>query len=297
MPIAIPGDDNRAIQPGVATVSVPKKGSGLQGAFNDINQYINPPPDPRLNDIVARKAPGLRHGIIQQTDDMVGPDQKFPYACRFLFNPAVINVSYNVATGVTPPSELTPDQAKALAIYPGATGIGFSLLFDRTYDVYYGPQAGGFDLREIGVYADIAALESVTGVRTNVTVAGNDNITLASGDNSSAIVGNMLMIPAYVIFGGGNGGKSGKPLTGLTYIGYITSMNVSYGLFSENMVPTRAAVDIQMTQLVGKDAVSFQAAGGTLVDRGAKAFPTTNRDSRNRTNTATVASRSHRRRR
>lgn len=253
------------------TVTLSNNGRGIQSG---LDLYINPPPDSRLNDIVSRKAPGLRHGLIQQTDDWAksNPGGK-PYGCRFLFNPSVISVSYGVAEGVTPPGELTADQAKGTAVYPGSTSIAFSLLFDRTYDVYYGPQAkGGVDLRDVGCYADIGALEQVTGVRTL----------------NSGVLQGMVNIPVYVIFGGGNGGKNGKPLTGLTFTGYIQSMSVQYGLFSENMVPTRASVDIGMTQIVGADPLAFNAAGGTLVDRGAAKFPTVNRDTRSKTGTNTT---------
>ncbi len=251
----------------VPSIEVPTLGPvGLQGwaaASGDVNDYINRTPDPRLNSILRKTGSPLRLGIIQQTDDWaIANDQRQPYACRFMFNPPVINVGYSIATGVLPANQLTSAQAAALALYPGQTTLGFSLLFDRTYEVAYGPgQSNPTDLRKIGVYHDIHALENVVGVSNSA------NYTRDSVDekgkaktNANALLGNMLMVPVYVIFGGGAG-------IGLAFVGFFTAMSVTYTLFSQNMVPTRAAVDLQFNQLIGSNAQDFQQGGGTLLER------------------------------
>lgn len=269
------------VDSGPGTVVVPKGPLGLQGyASNavDLNDYINRAPDPRLNSILSKTNSPLRLGLIQQTDDVAAANgQLWPYATRFMFNPAVINVTYNVATGVLPPNQLTTDQVAAAGIYPGATSIGFSLFFDRTYEVAYGPgQRNPTDLRKIGVYHDIHSLENVVGVSNKGSYTG-DQIVGADGKPTGKpedLLGNMLMIPVYVIFGGGAG-------VGLAYVGFLTSMNVTYTLFSQNMVPTRATVDLQMTQLIGHGNQDFQRGGGTLIDRAHTAGRTTTSSGKN----------------
>lgn len=229
-------------------------GIGLQQDFRafDIQEYTNPATDPRINSIIQKTGSPLRQGIIQQTDDNVVGPQKFPYACRFMFNPTAIGVSYATDETVYNPSVQTPAQAAALALVPGRTGISFSLLFDRTFEVAYGPSASRpLDLRDIGVYADIGALENVVGARFNFTT------------DASSVIQPMGVRPCYFIFGGGDNN------VGLTFIGAITSMNVTYSSFSERMVPVRAGVELNVVQLLGRSFDDFERRGGTLLERGA----------------------------
>lgn len=228
-------------------------GIGLQGRLNvnDLNGYVNPPADPRLNSIIKKMGSPLRQGIIQQTNDAFVPPQRYPYACRFLFNPTTISVNYGGPDeNILDPSKLTPEESAALASVPGKTTLGFSLFFDRTYEVAYGPSATlPRNLRNIGVYADIGALENVVGARFNF------------GDDPKTVIQPMGLRPAYIIFGGGSDN------VGLSFIGAITSMDVTYTTFSERMVPIRAAVNIGVTQMLGRDIGELRAQGGTLLQR------------------------------
>lgn len=265
---------------------------GLQGQKNsDGNNalnYINPPTDPRLNSILARTGSPLVHGIIQQTDDLVtgGSDpggkaitpQPYPYACRFMFNPPQVDISYSINPNVLPSSQLTASQLQATAFYPGSTSISFSLLFDRTYEVAYGKMTPfDADLQKIGVYADVAALEAVVGVRS-ARAQPQFDATGAKGaasaplpgfnDVTGAILGNMVMTPVYIIFGGGKGvGDGTQGTAGLAFVATITGMSVTYGLFSQNMIPTRAGVQINATTLVGRDVSDINKKGGTMPNR------------------------------
>lgn len=237
---------------GSATVST--GGVGLQGKFNggNIQEYINPPADSRLNSILHKTGSPLRQGIIQQTDDMVTGPQKYPYACRFMFNPTTLDVGYATDESVFDPSKLTPDQAAAVALVPGKTSLSFSLLFDRTYEVAYGPSGSvPRDLRNIGVYADIAALENVVGARYNFAT------------KADAVIQPMGIRPCYFVFGGGAGN------VGLTFIGAIVQMQVTYSSFSERMVPVRAGVQLQVVQFLGRDFNQLNERGGTLIQRAA----------------------------
>lgn len=247
------------------TITVPAGPLGVQGAVRassgDINEYINPAPDPRLNSILSKTGSPLKHGIIQQMDDWVSSQagQQYPFACRFHFNPATIGVRYETDTSALPAGQLTSEQLKGTASMAGATSIAFSLFFDRTYEVAYGPtQTNKRDLRKIGVYRDIMALECIVGARELFasTTAGEE-----------ALLGNMRMVPVHAIFGGGNGGRAGQAVAGLAFTGFITGMSVTYTLFSASMVPTRATVELSMAQIVGQGALDFQQGGGTVIDR------------------------------
>jgi hypothetical protein len=257
------------------------QGQKLTDPGNALN-YINPPTDRRLNSILDKISSPLRQGIIQQTDDLVTPggasasdgtslNQPYPYACRFMFNPPDFEVGYNVNTDVLPLGQMTPAQTAGKSFYAGQTSISFSLLFDRTYEVAYGP-GGSYqdDLRKIGVYADVAALEAVVGVRSVSTASGSNAGVLKDGSGKT-LLGNMTLVPVYIVFGGGIDRVTGDVTVGMGFVAFITSMRVSYGLFSSSMVPTRASVVIGATQLVGQDVQTLFDKGGTLPKRLAQA--------------------------
>jgi hypothetical protein len=269
--------------PGSASNFIGVQGQKATDPGNALN-YINPPTDRRLNSILQKTGSPLRQGIIQQTDDVVAAagttvqsdgtsiSQPYPYACRFMFNPPDFTVGYGINTNVLPLGQMTPAQLQGKAFYAGQTSISFSLLFDRTYEIAYGP--GGTynaDLRKIGVYADIAALEAVVGVRSVSTTnpGANDQsgatASVLKTSGGSTLLGNMSMVPVYILFGGGSG--PGGDSVGMGFAAYITSMTVNYGLFSSSMVPTRASVQIGATQLVGENLQTLFDKGGTLPKR------------------------------
>lgn len=268
---------------GSSSVKVSAGSAGVQGQVthhdDNINAYINRPPDPRLNSIIKKMGLGLKLGIVQQTDEASrGNNQTHPYACRFHFNPPAISVAYSVATGVLPANQLTVDQLAASAIYPGQTSVSFGLLFDRTYEVAYGPgQTNPQDLRKIGVYHDIEALERVVGVKQkwSYTDQTTNPDGTAKSEGKTDVQGNMLMLPVYLIFGGGPANS------GLAFVGFFTSMNVTYTLFSQNMVPTRATVELGFQQLVGANSRDYTKGGGTLIDRAHAAGRTTTSSGQN----------------
>lgn len=269
-----------------SSVSASSSFIGLQGqkfgaATNALN-YINPLPDRRLNSILGKTGSPLKQGIIQQTDANVSNAgtaaglasiQNYPFACRFMFNPPDVSVGYGINNDILPYEQMTTAQLQAKSFYPGMTTISFSLLFDRTYEVAYGtPGAYLGDLSKIGVYADIAALESVVGVRSlaaktasytldtsgNPVASGAAKTITTKSSSGKDLIGNMVLTPVYIIFGGG------QDNAGLSFAAYITSMQVSYALFSQNMIPTRASVQIGATQLVGEDPYP---SNGTLPER------------------------------
>ena len=222
--------------------------AGLQ-AMLDSGSRFNPPADPRLHSHPWMR--GLLRGRMQQTSDYVqslvqglalngGVNQRLknlgakrgarPYGVNFVYNPSQVSVSYGIDSSVLPSNQLTPAQLAANAVYPGMTSLSFSLLFDRTYE------CGGMDdLSAVGAYIDIGAFERMVGAM----------------DPDTGQYSNMKMVPVVVVFGGGKKDTAAAGQTGLSYVGFINSASVTYGHFTESMVPMRAELDVTMTLLIG----------------------------------------------
>ncbi len=206
-------------------------------------QYLNPPPDPRLNSIIKKTGSHLRPGIIQQTEEVVSGPQKQPFGLRFLFNPTTIVMDYSARTDVWSRDAMTPSMQSATDYSAGPAGLSFSLLFDRTYEVCWKTHWGEYHMEQIGVKADVAALQRVTGVEYPFVSAAEEVNRMQ----------HMRLIPCYFIFGGGESNE------GLVFYGHINNWSVEYTSFSHHMVPMRCAVTISATQLLGKNMRGINA--------------------------------------
>ena len=231
--------------------------SQIQTAWDNPSSYVNPPQDVRMNSILKKYNVKLTQGIMQQHDYWLSASgsnpQKLPYAVRFLYNPSNITHSLAVSSDVVPQYKLDPAGAAAVALGTGSGSLAFRLLFDRTYEIAYGPSSSSpQDLRKVGVYADIAYLERVMGVVSSQTDAFGHQIFQPA-----------QAVPVNFLFGGGYGIAGG--VVGLKYTGYIDSADITYTQFSENMVPQRCEVDISATLMIGLADVSV--GGGSVLNR------------------------------
>ena len=165
---------------------------------------------------------------------------------NFLYNPSTIQESRGLDTnnGVLPSWARNPDD-------PGRyntslnTAINFSLLFDRTYELWdakYRHTLGGV----FGVRADVEAFYNLMGINSFVSqsksaIVGKTDIPGDFQGQADVVVqGPMQMIPSYLSFGYHSSGS-------LEYFGYISSFNVTYTHFTQKMVPVRCAVDVTFT--------------------------------------------------
>ncbi|MFD4858435.1 hypothetical protein [Streptomyces atratus] len=223
----------------------------------------NPPFDPRVTTLTKlmpvnnRNVSGIARGFIIQ-DKGVGD---VPYMVNFLYNPPSVKVSHQTdvasSVSVTPQAYRNPLDKGNWNIPLSAT-IGFNLLFDRTYEMWGGPQvpnAGdytGWVPQTHGVWVDIAALYRVVGI-----IQPKDNAVTNSplrpgvptspyvdhsSDGLTSLISNsnpgpMPLTPVTVYFGG---------VDSLSYHGYISSIELDWTHFSQMMVPMRCVVAVSM---------------------------------------------------
>jgi hypothetical protein len=137
------------------------------------------------------------------------------YYLFFLYNPNQITASWSIDPTNLPPLS-TAGQPLAPNIAVGQT-VSWSLVFDRTYDIFYDPNPQN----NRGVLSDVAALYNVMGV-------------FESGGQTP------YLVPVQVVFGKTDSGA----LWG--FQGYIVGATITYGIFKHNMIPARCEVDLQM---------------------------------------------------
>jgi len=190
----------------------------------------------------------LYRGYISTRIDSSQPAaQQIQHSVNFLYNPSTISESrsLDVNNGVLPAYARNPDD-------PGAyktglnTSIGFSLLFDRTYELwdqnYLGTQAGTY-----GVLVDVNAFYNMLGINTLVSAA-NSNLTPAQmnhlgsqgGQFSVVTQGPMSAVPVDLYFGY-------LSIGALKYFGIISEIDITYTHFTQQMVPMRCAIQIGFT--------------------------------------------------
>jgi hypothetical protein len=169
------------------------------------------------------------------------------YSLYFYFNPNQINVSFTMNGQSTPPIYLYGAGNNGLSLggssssiasqVPNLTNsqtVAWSLIFDRTYD-FFRDQDPELDR---GVLKDVAALYNLMG----------------TFESAAAVP---VSTPVQVVFGMTRDGQ----LWGFT--GYISMVNITYGIFRRNMIPSRCEVDLQLTAIYVSSQVPAVVAGDT----------------------------------
>lgn len=167
------------------------------------------------------------------------------YRVNFLYNPSTISESRSIDLNnqVLPTYARNPDDPGQYNTALNST-ISFSLLFDRTFELwdsaYVGTQAGTY-----GISVDTNAFYNMLGInqpaqQTSATVSTS---TFGSDNRYSLIVqGTMGFVPVDLYFGY-------KAIGSLKYFGYITDLAITYTHFTQKMVPQRCAIDINFSIL------------------------------------------------
>lgn len=198
------------------------------------------------------KARGLARGFIVSKDNSKG--------VRFLFNPPSFSVNHTVDGTLMPtdggntsgaagaPAASTsgdPNATTQSAGGPIATthaSTGFSLLFDRTYELWDASlkdtQAG-----QRGCFVDVMAFYDLCGITGGD--AGHGAPGAFTGTSASdvfsldAAIGPMQPTYCFVHFGGA--------ARSLNYYGIITGIDITYTHWTLDMVPMRCVVSVSFT--------------------------------------------------
>lgn len=217
----------------------------------------------------------------------------------FLFNPSTVSTDYNVANASL--------QAAMLYTVPGDSGnllapllqqtVSWQLYFDRTYELNFGGNSGQVnDPAVIGVQADILQFMQFTGVLASLNNSdakgvqgyGGNSVGQPSSGTAGLVTtgGVMMMVPSYVFFGNplaqidgnSNNWNIAAVNSQLAFYGYISEWSVTYTHWTAAMVPIRASITINFTQLPNPPIAEAQAvwSDATILGRGLGAAPLPN---------------------
>jgi hypothetical protein len=178
------------------------------------------------------------------------PINGYYYVLNFLYNPTTVSASHSLdnalitGQGKNPLDTTTPN-------VPLAQEVSFSLLFDRTYELWDATYANS-EVGQRGVMMDVLALYRMVQITAppSVDADGTVHSGVVSPSNSPAFFrprGPMLQTPLRC--------NIGDPLS---YYGYIDTINITYTHWSHAMIPMRCQVDIDFTLLPDPDgSLSF----------------------------------------
>ncbi len=183
------------------------------------------------------------------------------FKCYFLFNPNAIDKSYqfdSTVTGALPAQYQNPATQGEGAGLVLNQQINFSLLFDRTFELWAGPfqtdtrnaVPSGPGPYKYGAQWDVWAVERLVGVYGQAAGKGPSGPPVASEVD--------------VWFADTSNPQSNEVTTGagsistvggaLHFQGWMTSLSAEYTRFDTNMVPSRAAVSVSFLQVYSNTA-------------------------------------------
>lgn len=181
----------------------------------------------------------LVRGQIRQAE----PQPGFSDVARinFLFNPSQLSASYAIIG----------DDATAILTFPNADDvadlntpinqtISFSLLFDRTYELYDSAYVGK-DVQKYGVEVDVIAMKQIVGMTTDLQGATPQAAAGGNTTTSTFVLSGSKDIMRFVRVFVNVGGP-----TSLSYYGYIQNWDVTYTHWNQWMVPSRCVINVNM---------------------------------------------------
>jgi hypothetical protein len=166
------------------------------------------------------------------------------FACYFMMNPQNISIDCSITTDAAAPSQVDPSALQAGPYFVQNQSISFSLIFNRMYEVYMGgfknPKDGGPGPSDIGCRWDIRSIERLMGIYDAQADYPNSNGKMKGmGQTGLGVNGAGDRPPQamsiQVVIGGPNS---------IQFQGLISSFDYNYTLFSKDMIPIEATVDI-----------------------------------------------------
>ena len=191
-----------------------------------------------------------------------------PYV-NFLFNPSTVQASYQLSNTAAQAADMygISSSGASVAYVSLQQTMEFTIMFDRTYELWDNSQYYGTDVGTMGCEVDVRQMKQFTGMFAAASAYGSTTAptydpSTGAGDNVFAVPtgttqtlqpangvgagpqqGLMVMVPSFVYFG--------SELTGGTsqYYGYIDAWDVQYTHYTNYMVPIRCVVDVSYTLL------------------------------------------------
>lgn len=222
-------------------------------------QILNPPFDHRMRMIgsPSQNPGGIKRGWIQTANDASGNAQGPNGKCRinFLFNPSTLVANHSISPTQPSLQQTKSNENRVPGDIPfyASTGssIGFSLLFDRTYDLWTKRGVKPTLASTFGVAADVAAFYYYFGMipqPAEAALYGPSHISEPGDPAPPVLIQKWSNLspsrpPAYFgsyIYIGDK----------LTYYGVCTSFNVTYTHWNHEMVPMRCSIDLSWQLLV-----------------------------------------------
>lgn len=221
--------------------------SGWRSNLTPYNNRRNRPADSRFVHSSYPHAPRVHRGVLYNIDASslaIGAGSRRVvkrHVFHFLTNPWTLSLGYRVDEGLdlTIPETWASLSANTPNYTDGLLSVNFSLLLDRTYEVWDGSMPEG-------VLHDISQLERVLGVPDTgaVAVTARNLGGPISGDQTGAkgqtnvLPGVIAKRPVRVIFGGRHS---------YTFDGFVENLSIELMKFDASMAPTRAGVNMSLS--------------------------------------------------
>lgn len=197
----------------------------------------------------------LYRGLMSNRIDKNAPGAaQIQYKVNFLYNPSTIEEtrSLDINSEVLPTIARNPGDPSAYKTGL-ATNVSFSLLFDRTYELW----DSSYNIADEGIFGclvDVNAFYNLLGINT-LTSASSLNLRGIEGakitaSNSLVVSGPMTAVPVDLYFGYQSQGA-------LKYFGIVTDLDITYTHFTQKMVPMRVGIGVNFQ--VYADTISADA--------------------------------------
>jgi hypothetical protein len=212
-----------------------------------------PPFDPRIQTLVFPLSGG-QYGTLKRGFMVWETASGTPYSSEpqlnFLYNPSTVSADFYSSASSVASAYLFPTAFNATNLrVPLNQSVQWSLLFDRTYELWGGYDSEGLPQQSIGsgqnnpstvgVLADIRQMYQFTGM----DIAYSSGNTTTTSPSSGALAGNqgiMQLIPSYVYFGDSNN---------LWFYGYVSEWDFTVTHWTQYMVPMRCVMNVTFTML------------------------------------------------
>lgn len=174
----------------------------------------------------------------------IAPDPTYkvtPAYVSFLYNPSMVSTNYGLDTGdgLIPPYLRSADQNQGTYRVPLNQTVAFSLLFDRTYELY---DAGWAKTGpgQFGVEYDVMAFKKLVGIYDKAALS--DKTELQHVQASDVQNGGVMLWTQVLVY-------LGDTNRSLRFYGVIQSLAIDYTHWTQLMVPQRATVSVSLTLL------------------------------------------------